>query len=188
MLALHINYVAGCTGPFLLLFERTHNYYVTVDNQGLVPWRLRRLGRSKVRSVCHGQDHKNKLECAVKFFSNSFECTHLVLPNFFECAVTFVFKSFEFAVLFCLSALSSLLSIFGARQQVFPPFLILPSIFLAFFPGRRQVFFLQNLKMFSICRQVLYITCSSAGRRFATSRSRLNYYGPLRSFPQREIR
>ena len=31
------------------LFERTRNYYV--DNQGLVPWRLRRVGRSKVRSA-----------------------------------------------------------------------------------------------------------------------------------------
>jgi len=79
MLTLHLNYVAGCTGPFLLLFERTHNYYV--DNQGLVPWRLRRLGRSKVRSFCHGQDQIHIIEC-VKFFSNSFECAHLVLPNF----------------------------------------------------------------------------------------------------------
>jgi len=41
----------GYTGPLLFLFERTHNYYG--DNQGLVPWRLRRMGRSKVRSaVC----------------------------------------------------------------------------------------------------------------------------------------
>ena len=32
----HLNYVTGYTGPFLFLFERTHNYYV--DNQGLVPW------------------------------------------------------------------------------------------------------------------------------------------------------
>ena len=31
----HLNYVTGYTGPFLFLFERTHNYYV--DNQGLVP-------------------------------------------------------------------------------------------------------------------------------------------------------
>jgi len=45
ILTLHLNYVAGYTG----LFERTHNYYI--DNQGLVPWRLRRLGRSKVRSA-----------------------------------------------------------------------------------------------------------------------------------------
>jgi len=48
-LTLLLNYVAGYTGPLLFLFERTHNYYV--DNQGLVPWRLRRLGRSKVRSA-----------------------------------------------------------------------------------------------------------------------------------------
>ena len=44
-----LNYVASYTGPLLFLFERTHNYYV--DNQGLVPWRLRRLGKSKVRSA-----------------------------------------------------------------------------------------------------------------------------------------
>jgi len=49
ILTLHLNYVAGYTGPLLFLFERTHNYYV--DNQGLVPWRLRRLDRSKVRSA-----------------------------------------------------------------------------------------------------------------------------------------
>ena len=49
ILTLHLNYVAGYTGPLLFLFERTHNYYV--NNQGLVPWRLRRLGRSKVRSA-----------------------------------------------------------------------------------------------------------------------------------------
>jgi len=30
--------------------------------------------------------------------------------------------------------------------------------------------------------------CSSAGRRFAASRSCLNYYGPLRLFPHRQIR
>jgi len=48
ILTLHLNCVAGYTGPLLFLFERTHNY--SVDNQGLVPWRLRRLGRSKVRS------------------------------------------------------------------------------------------------------------------------------------------
>ena len=48
MLTLHLNYVAGYTGPLLFLFERTHNY--SVDNQVLLPWRLRRLGRSKVRS------------------------------------------------------------------------------------------------------------------------------------------
>ena len=43
------NYIAGSTGPPFVLFERTHNHYV--DNQGplLVPWRLHRLGRSKVR-------------------------------------------------------------------------------------------------------------------------------------------
>ena len=46
---LHLNYVAGYTGPLLFLFERTHNYYV--GNQGLVPWRLCRLGRSKLRSA-----------------------------------------------------------------------------------------------------------------------------------------
>jgi len=49
ILTLHLNYVAGYTGPLLFLFERTHNY--SVDNQGLAPWRLRRLGRSKVRSA-----------------------------------------------------------------------------------------------------------------------------------------
>jgi len=49
ILTLHLNYVAGHTGPLLLLFERTHSYYV--DNLGLVPQRLRRLGRSKVRSA-----------------------------------------------------------------------------------------------------------------------------------------
>jgi len=49
ILTLHLNYVAGYTGPLLFLFERTHNYYV--DNQGLVPWRLHCLGRSKVRSA-----------------------------------------------------------------------------------------------------------------------------------------
>jgi len=35
ILTLHLNYVAGYTGPLLFLFERTHNYYV--DNQGLLP-------------------------------------------------------------------------------------------------------------------------------------------------------
>jgi len=30
-------------------FEWTHNYYI--DNQGFVPWRLCRVGRSKVRSA-----------------------------------------------------------------------------------------------------------------------------------------
>jgi len=49
ILTLHLNYVADYTGPLLFLIERTHNY--SVDNQGLVPWRLRRVGRSKVRSV-----------------------------------------------------------------------------------------------------------------------------------------
>jgi len=49
ILTLHLNYVAGYTGPLLFLFERTHNYYV--DKQGLVPWRFLRLGRSKVRSA-----------------------------------------------------------------------------------------------------------------------------------------
>jgi len=47
ILTLHLNYVAGYTGPLLFLFERTHNY--SFDNQGLLPWRLRRVGRSKVR-------------------------------------------------------------------------------------------------------------------------------------------
>ena len=45
ILTLHLNYVAGYTGPLLFLFERTHNY--SIDDQGLVPWRLRRVG-----SVC----------------------------------------------------------------------------------------------------------------------------------------
>jgi len=39
----------GYTVPLLFLFERTHNY--PVDNQGLLPWRLRCLGESKVRSA-----------------------------------------------------------------------------------------------------------------------------------------
>ena len=47
ILTLHLNYVADYTGPLLFLFEWIHNYYV--DNQGFVPWRLRRLDRSKVR-------------------------------------------------------------------------------------------------------------------------------------------
>ena len=34
ILNLHLNYVAGYTGPLLFLFKRTHNYYV--DNQVLV--------------------------------------------------------------------------------------------------------------------------------------------------------
>jgi len=33
ILTLHLNYVAGYTGPLLFLFERTHNFYV--DNHGL---------------------------------------------------------------------------------------------------------------------------------------------------------
>jgi len=49
ILTLHLNYVAGYASLLLFLFERTHNYYVY--NQGLVLWRLRRLGRSKVRSA-----------------------------------------------------------------------------------------------------------------------------------------
>ena len=65
ILTFHLDYVAGYTCPLLFLFERTHNYYV--DNQGLVPWRLRRLGGSKIRSAslvkvlsdgkisCHGE-------------------------------------------------------------------------------------------------------------------------------------
>jgi len=39
ILTLRLNYVASYTGPLLFLFDRTYNYYV--DNQGLVPWRLR---------------------------------------------------------------------------------------------------------------------------------------------------
>jgi len=49
ILTLCLNYVAGYTDPLLFLYERTYNYYV--DNQGLVPWRLRRLGKSKLRSA-----------------------------------------------------------------------------------------------------------------------------------------
>ena len=49
ILILHLNYVAGYAGPLLFLFERTYNYFV--NNQKLVPWRLRRLGWSKVRSA-----------------------------------------------------------------------------------------------------------------------------------------
>jgi len=51
ILTLHLNrdYVAGYTGPLHFLCEQTHNYYV--GNQGLVPWRLRRVGRSEVRSA-----------------------------------------------------------------------------------------------------------------------------------------
>jgi len=49
ILTLHLNYVAGHTGPLLFLFERTHNCYV--DNHGLESWRLRRVDRSKVRSA-----------------------------------------------------------------------------------------------------------------------------------------
>jgi len=42
--------VAGYTGPLLLFFKRTYTHHV--DNKGLatVPWRLRGLGRSNVRS------------------------------------------------------------------------------------------------------------------------------------------
>ena len=49
ILTLHLNYVAGYTGPLLFLFKRTHNYYL--NNQGLVTWRLRRASRFKVRSA-----------------------------------------------------------------------------------------------------------------------------------------
>ena len=49
ILTLHLNYVAGYTSPLLFLSERTHNYYV--DKQGLVPWQLRPLGISLVRSA-----------------------------------------------------------------------------------------------------------------------------------------
>ena len=45
----HLNYVAGYTDPLLFLLERTYNYYV--DNHGIVPWRLRHLGKSKNRSA-----------------------------------------------------------------------------------------------------------------------------------------
>ena len=46
ILTLHLNYVTGCTGHLLFLFKRTYKYYV--DKQGLVPWRLHRVGESKV--------------------------------------------------------------------------------------------------------------------------------------------
>jgi len=49
ILTLRLNYVAGYTDPLPFLFERTYNYYV--DNQGLVPFQFRRLGKSKVRSA-----------------------------------------------------------------------------------------------------------------------------------------
>ena len=49
ILTLRLKYVANYTGPLLFLFERTYNYYI--NNQGLVPWRLRRLGKSKDRST-----------------------------------------------------------------------------------------------------------------------------------------
>jgi len=51
ILTLRLQYVASYTSPLLFkfLFERTYNYFV--DNQGLAPWRLRRLGKSKVRSA-----------------------------------------------------------------------------------------------------------------------------------------
>jgi len=51
ILTLYLNYVAGytVTGPLLSLFERTHKY--PVDDQGLLPWWLQRLGESKVRSA-----------------------------------------------------------------------------------------------------------------------------------------
>ena len=45
---MHLNYVTGYTSSLLFLFERTHNHDYSVDNQGLVPWWLPRLGRSKV--------------------------------------------------------------------------------------------------------------------------------------------
>ena len=51
ILTLHLNYVTGYARPILLLFERTHNSDDTVDNQGLLPWRLRGVGESKVRSA-----------------------------------------------------------------------------------------------------------------------------------------
>jgi len=44
---LHLNFVAGYTGPLLFLFERTHSY--PVDDQGVLPWCLRCLCESKVR-------------------------------------------------------------------------------------------------------------------------------------------
>jgi len=50
ILTLHLNFVAGNdTGPLLFLFERTYKY--PVGNQGLLPWCLRGLGVSKVRSA-----------------------------------------------------------------------------------------------------------------------------------------
>jgi len=61
ILTLHLNYVAGYTSPLLFLFERTHNYYV--DNQGLVSWHLRRVGRSKMCAYKKPkQDQKPKKE------------------------------------------------------------------------------------------------------------------------------
>jgi len=49
MLTLHLNYIAGYTGPLLFHFERTHNY--PVDDQGLLPCWLCCLGESKIRSA-----------------------------------------------------------------------------------------------------------------------------------------
>ena len=46
ILTLHLNYVAGYTGPLLFLFERTHSNYV--DNQGLMGW-LRLVGALKLQ-------------------------------------------------------------------------------------------------------------------------------------------
>ena len=45
---LHFNCIAGYTSRLIFIFERTHNY--PFDDQGLLPWRLRCLGGSKVRS------------------------------------------------------------------------------------------------------------------------------------------
>jgi len=44
MLNLHLNYIAGYTGPLLFLFERTHTYHV--EDQGLLPWWFCCLGES----------------------------------------------------------------------------------------------------------------------------------------------
>jgi len=49
ILTLHVNHVTSYTGQLLFLSERTYNH--RVDNQGLLPWWLRCLGESKVRSA-----------------------------------------------------------------------------------------------------------------------------------------
>ena len=50
-LTLHLNYIAGYTGPLLFKSSSNGPSNYSVDNHGLVPWRLRRLGRSKFRSA-----------------------------------------------------------------------------------------------------------------------------------------